>query len=81
MEELKSRIKKVLEKFNLEEKQKKAREIEAESLHPDFWKDHQECFGKNERVVNASKRNCRYYESLKELSATGNFKDAEKLLE
>jgi peptide chain release factor 2 len=79
MEELKERIKKILEKFNLEEKQKKVREIEAESLHPDFWKDHQTASAKMKELSTLQKE-IADVEKLKELSSTGNLKDVEKLL-
>lgn len=41
MEDIKLRIKKVLEKFDIDQTHKKIREIEAQSSHPDFWKDPQ----------------------------------------
>lgn len=36
---VKTRAEQLLEKLGLEDKRKKIREIEAESSHPDFWKD------------------------------------------
>ncbi|MBI4089665.1 MAG: peptide chain release factor 2 [Candidatus Levybacteria bacterium] len=41
MDEIKERVSKLLEKFDLDQKRKRIREIEAQSLKPDFWKDHQ----------------------------------------
>ncbi len=40
MEELRIRAQKVFEKVQVDEKKKKIREIEAESMKPDFWSDH-----------------------------------------
>jgi len=55
MEELNGRIKKVIEKFDIEEKRKKVREIEAESTHPDFWKDHQNASAKMKELSKLQK--------------------------
>ena len=46
MEDLNLRIKNVLEKLNIDEKRMQIREIEAESLNPDFWKDHKNATAK-----------------------------------
>lgn len=40
MEDLKTRIEKVITKLAIEEKRKRVRELEAESTHPNFWQDH-----------------------------------------
>lgn len=40
-EPLKERAKQLLVNLQLDEKRKKIREFEAESMHPDFWKDNQ----------------------------------------
>lgn len=40
-EDLTSRAKQVLEKLDLDGKRKAIRELEAQSLHPDFWKESQ----------------------------------------
>src|SRR5476651_2655882 len=79
MDELKTRINKALEKFNIEEKQKKIKEIELESSAPDFWKDHKNASQKmkdlsnlQNEILNAQK--------LLELSKSGDLTQAEKLL-
>lgn len=41
MEELKEKVEKIIEKLHVEEKRKKIRNLEGESMHPDFWQDHQ----------------------------------------
>ncbi len=40
MEEVKERVKKLLEKFDADKKRQEIRLIEAESLKPNFWQDH-----------------------------------------
>ncbi len=80
MEEIKIRIKKVLEKFNPDEKQKRIREIEAESLHQDFWKDHQDASAKMKELSKLQKE-IADVQLLKDLSLKGSLKEAEKLLD
>src|SRR4051812_14014029 len=41
MEELKERAQKLIEKLAIEEKRKQIRLLEAESIKPNFWQDHQ----------------------------------------
>lgn len=50
-EELKTRATQVLEKIDLEGKHKTIRELEAESTHPDFWKDPQAAAKKMKRLA------------------------------
>jgi peptide chain release factor 2 len=80
MEELNARIKKVIEKFNLEEKRKKVREIEAESTHPDFWKDHKNASARMKELSKLQNEVAKI-EKLTELSTAGNLKEAEELLD
>jgi peptide chain release factor 2 len=80
MEEIKQRITKVLEKFNLDDKRKQIREIEAQSLHPDFWKDHQNATFKMKELSMLQDQVARI-EKLSELSAADDFVQAEKLLD
>lgn len=42
MEEEISRAKILLEKLDIEEKKRKVKEIEAESINPEFWRDHEQ---------------------------------------
>ena len=79
MEELKARIEKVLEKFNLDDKQRQVREIEAESLHEDFWKDHQNASAKMKELSTLQKE-IADVESLKGFLSAGDLKEAEILL-
>ena len=40
MDEIKERVRKLLEKFDVDKKRQEIREIEAQSLKPDFWQNH-----------------------------------------
>lgn len=80
MEDLNLRIKNVLEKLNLDEKRKKIREIEAESLQPDFWKDHKNATLKMKEMSKLQEEIAKV-EKITELSSTGNLIEAEKLLD
>lgn len=51
MEDIKIRAENALEKFDIEEKHKKIRSIEAESLHPDFWKNHKNASSKMKELA------------------------------
>lgn len=55
MEEIKERVKIVLDKLNIEEKKKKIREIEAESMKSSFWQDHKNASGKMKELSNLQK--------------------------
>lgn len=80
MEDIKQRITKVLEKFNLDDKRKQIREIEAQSLHPDFWKDHKNATLKM-KELSMFQDQVTKIEKLSELSAAGKFTEAERLLD
>jgi peptide chain release factor 2 len=80
MEELTARIKKVREKFDVEEKRQKIREIEAESTHPDFWKDHKNASSKMKELSTLQNEVAKI-EKLSELSSVGDFTQTEKLLD
>ncbi len=79
MEELKERIQKVIEKFNLDEKKKKIQELEAEILVPDFWKDHQSASSKMKKLSKLQKE-VLDIEKLSKALESGEFKEAEELL-
>lgn len=40
MDELKNRVNSLLQRLNIDEKRKKARQLEADSASPSFWQDH-----------------------------------------
>jgi peptide chain release factor 2 len=80
MIETKIRIEKILEKLDVDGKRKKIREIEAESLHPDFWKDHKNASLKMKELSKLQDEIVKA-ESLTELFQEGKFSEAEKTLE
>lgn len=79
MDEIKLRINNALEKFNIEGKRKEIREIEAESTHADFWKDHKNASLKMKKLSGLQKE-VGDAERLSELVQSGELKEAEKLL-
>jgi peptide chain release factor 2 len=80
MDEIKIRIEKALEKFNVDKKRQKIREIEAESVHPDFWKDHKNASSKM-KELSGLQTEVQKAEKLEELVKTGNVQEAEKILD
>lgn len=66
MEDLKKRAEIVLEKLNIEEKERRFREIEAESANPDFWKDTQNAT-KLMQEMSLLQREIESYKKIKEL--------------
>lgn len=79
MDEIKIRIKSALEKFNIEEKRKKIRELEAASLKEDFWKDHKNASLKM-KELSSLQTEISKAEKLVELSSKNQLEDAKKLL-
>ncbi len=79
MESLKERLDKLLEKLNIEEKRRKIREIEVESVRLDFWKDHQSASSKMKELSDLQKEILEI-EELQNLVREGEEKEAEKLL-
>ena len=80
MDELKVRLEKAIEKFDIDSKRTKIREIEAQSLHPDFWKDHKNASLKMKELSKLQTEVAKV-ENLMELEKKGNFTEAEKLLD
>jgi len=80
MENLKNRVQKLVERVNIDEKRKKIRELEAESVHADFWKDHQQAAQKMKELSGLQKE-IEEIELLKMWMEEGNEKEAEKLLQ
>lgn len=80
MEELKDRIKKIVEKVDIQGKKKEIREIEAESTHVNFWQDHQHA-AKQMKRLSLLQKEVEEIEWLEELAANGEYKEAEKLLQ
>ncbi len=80
MDEVKSRASAVIQKINVDSKQRQLKEIEAESMMPDFWKDSQKATEKMKEMASIQKE----VETVKEIQTlidSGNFDDASKLLD
>jgi len=76
-EDIVSRAKEVLVKLNLDGKRKTIREIEAESTHPDFWKDSQAAAKKMKQMA-ALQKELEDGEMLELLIEDGNAAELEK---
>lgn len=79
MDEIKTRIKKALEKFDIEEKQRQAKEIEAESLDSNFWKDHKNASSKM-KSLSVLQEEIAKAEKLVEILKDEKFDNAQELL-
>jgi len=79
MDDIKIRIEKALEKFNIDEKRKLIREIEAESTLPDFWKDHKIASSKMKQLSGLQGEVAKA-EKLLELAKADNQVEAEAIL-
>jgi len=79
MDELKVRAHKVIEKINLEEKKYKLKELEAESMSSDFWKDAQGASAKMKDMATLQKE-IDNAKQLENLINSGDELEAEKLL-
>ena len=55
MNELEKRASAVIEKINIEDKKYKLKEIEAQSMMPDFWKDSQKATEKMKEMASLQK--------------------------
>lgn len=79
-EELKTRASQVLEKLDLEGKRKAIRLLEAESMHPDFWKDSQAATKKMKQMA-ALQKELEEGEMLELLLSDSDAKALEKLVD
>src|SRR6185437_4963080 len=79
MEELKERVNKLVERVGVDEKHKKIRELEAESMKPDFWNDHQNAAEKMKELASLQKE-VEEVELLQLWVEEGEHGEAEKLL-
>lgn len=79
MDNIKERINKLLEKFNTEEKRRKIREIEAESSHPDFWKDNKIASSKMKEMASLQEE-LKKVDELLEYEKSGKLEDAKDIL-
>lgn len=79
MDDVKLRTEKLLEKLNLTEKKKTIRLIEAESMKPNFWQDHQSAAKKMKELSDLQKE-VEEAEYLEALIKEGEYKEAEEIL-
>ncbi len=79
MEDVKTRVQKLIEKVGVDEKRKKIRELEAESTHPGFWQDHQNAAKKMKELSDYQKE-LEEIELLQLWIEEGEIAEAEKLL-
>lgn len=80
MEELRNRINKLLEKFDVDKKRKAIRAIEVESLKPNFWQDHKTAASKMKEMSDLQAEITKA-EVLQERIENGNLSGAKELLE
>lgn len=80
MDELKARIENVTQKLNISEKENQLKQIEAESISPDFWKNSAVATEKMKEMALIQKdiENIRL---LKSLTESGDLMQAEKIIE
>lgn len=79
MEELQERVSKLIQKVDADEKRKKIRELEAESMKSDFWNDHQSAASKMKELASLQKE-VEDAELLQLWMEEGEFGEAEKML-
>lgn len=79
MEEIKERVSKLVNRIGVEEKHKKIRELEIESMKPDFWNDHQTAAAKMKELASMQKE-IEEVELLQLWVEEGEMGEAEKLL-
>lgn len=80
MDELKNRVNAVMGKIDITSKENKLKEIEAESMMPDFWKDPQRATEKMKKMASIQKE-IEFVEQIQELIESGDLEEAEKLLD
>lgn len=79
MEELKKRVRELIDKLNIEEKRKRIRELEAQSADQSFWQDPQTASRKMQELADLQKE-LGDIDKLQKLIDLGNATEAEKLL-
>lgn len=79
MKDLKEKIEKLVERLDIEIKRKKIRELEAESMKPDFWNDHKNAALKMKELALLQKE-VDDIELLQLWMEEGEYTEAEKLL-
>ena len=79
-EDIKNRARKLIEKVQIDEKRKKIRELEAESMRPGFWNDSRDAAQKMKELA-ALQKEVEEIELLQLWVEEGDYKEAEKLLD
>ena len=79
MDNVKIRVEKLTEKVNADEKRKRIRALEVESMHADFWQDHQGAAKKMKELSDLQKE-VEEIELLQLWIDEGEYEEAEKLL-
>lgn len=79
MDDLKTRIDKVLKKIDISQKQSLIGQIEEESLAPNFWKDNQNASEKMKQMATLTKEIDRA-KQIRDLFDSGDMQEAEKLV-
>lgn len=79
MDELKLRIEKVISKINIPDKEYKIKELESESMTPDFWKDSENAAKKMKEMANLQGEIDKA-KNLQNLFETGQYAEVEKAL-
>ncbi len=80
MDEIKERVNKLLEKFDLDKKRQEIRLIEAESMKPNFWQDHKKAASRMKEMSDLQAEIAKA-EALNDLIANNKLEDAKNLLE
>jgi len=80
MDTIKERAAKLIEKVNLDEKRKSIRLLEADSMKPDFWQDHQNAAAKMKELSQLQKE-LEEFELLELWISEGDEKEATKLID
>jgi peptide chain release factor 2 len=79
MEDIKERVAKLVEKIDPDEKRKMIRDLEVQSLKPDFWQDHQKAASVMKELSDLQKE-LEEVEMLQMYIEAGELEEAEKLL-
>ena len=80
MDNIKTRVDKLIEKLNIPEKEIQLKEIEGESFSPDFWKDNQKASEKMKEMALLQK-DIEKSKKLQELVSSNDLDAAQELLE